>query len=319
MQSQHRRYIIKAVMIMKLFVPDYYPQFRCIAGDCRHSCCIGWEIDIDEDTLEFYKNTGGDMGARLCDNIDFDCPHFITGKDNRCPFLNEENLCDLILELGEDALCSICDMHPRFRNDFSDRTELGLGLCCEEAARLILTCEAPLQLICIEDDSCEEEPDESDLYLYSLRDNALAIMQDREFSYAERAEHLCLAFDIAPPDATPAKWAEVYLGLERLDEKWTELLHSLQSDFTPNAFPQWDIAWEQLAVYFLYRHLPAALWDGDVESKIGFALLSVQMLQWLCSAKADVCFDDLLEIARMYSSEIEYSDENLEILFNSFR
>ena len=66
------------------------------------------------------------------------------------------------------------------------------------------------------------------------------------------------------------------------------------------------------------------MWDlilsnKDVESKIAFALLSVQMLQWLCSAKEDVSFADLLEFARMYSSEIEYSDENPETLFDLFR
>ena len=304
---------------MKTIVPDYYPQFRCIAGDCKHSCCIGWEIDIDEDTLERYKTIDGEMGHRLRESIDFDCdcPHFITGPEGRCPFLNGDNLCDLILALGENALCGICDMHPRFRNDFSDRTELGLGLCCEEAARLILTHEAPVRLITLEDDGIKEEADESDLYLYALRDNALAIMQDREFSYAERTEHLAMAFDMDLPRPSSAHWAEIYLDLERLDEGWTALLRSLQTDFTPHAFPEWDIAWEQLAVYFLYRHLPAALWDGDAESKLRFALLSVQMLQWLCSAKEDVTFDDLLEFARMYAGEIEYSDENLEILFTA--
>lgn len=304
---------------MKTIVPDYYSQFRCIAGNCKHSCCIGWEIDIDEDTLEAYKAVDGEMGERLRASIDFDCdcPHFITGADGRCPFLNHDNLCDLILALGEESLCGICDMHPRFRNDFSDRTELGLGLCCEEAARLILTRTPPMQLITIEEDGIDEEADESDLYLYSLRDNSIAILQDREFSYTERTEHLAMAFDIDLPEPNPAKWAEVYLGLERLDDTWTELLRSLQSDFVPQAFPQWDTPWEQLAVYFLYRHLPAALWDGDAESKISFALLSVQMLQWLCSAKENVCFADLLEFARMYSGEIEYSDENLNLLFSA--
>ena len=302
---------------MKTMVPDYYPLFRCIAGACKHSCCIGWEIDIDEDTLETYKTIDGEIGERLQASIDFDCdcPHFITGADGRCPFLNKDNLCDLILGLGEEALCGICDMHPRFRNDFSDRTELGLGLCCEEAARLILTRDAPMQLITLEDDGIEEECDESDLYLYSVRDNAFAIMQDREFSYTERTEHLAMAFGIDLPAPQPAHWADVYLELERLDENWTDLLDSLRSDFSPNSFPQWDNVWEQLAMYFLYRHLPAALWDGDVESKISFALLSVQLIQWLCSAKENVSFNDLLELVRMYSSEIEYSDENLEKLY----
>lgn len=37
---------------MKLRKPDYYDRFRCIAGACKDSCCIGWEIDIDEKKQE---------------------------------------------------------------------------------------------------------------------------------------------------------------------------------------------------------------------------------------------------------------------------
>lgn len=304
---------------MKLIVPDYYPQFRCIAGACKHSCCIGWEIDIDEETLKQYKAVDGKLGQRLKDNIDFDsdCPHFITGTNGRCPFLNSDNLCDLIIELGEEALCGICDDHPRFRTEFSDRTEMGLGLCCEEAARLILNRIAPVTLITLEDDSIEEETDESDSYLYSLRSNAIAVVQDRSFSVEERMEHLLLLFGCALPQLTPAQWADRFLQLERLDKGWTDCLQTLQSDFLPRSFPQWETAFEQLLVYFLYRHFPAALWDGDMESKAAFAVLSVRMLQWLCSAKADVTFSDLLNFARLYSAEIEYSDENLELLFEA--
>lgn len=32
-------------------VPDFYPAFHCIASACRHSCCVGWEVDVDQDTL----------------------------------------------------------------------------------------------------------------------------------------------------------------------------------------------------------------------------------------------------------------------------
>ena len=30
---------------MTVTVPSYYKDFKCIADKCRHSCCIGWEID----------------------------------------------------------------------------------------------------------------------------------------------------------------------------------------------------------------------------------------------------------------------------------
>lgn len=33
---------------MKYKVPSYYKDFKCIAGSCKHTCCEGWEIDVDE-------------------------------------------------------------------------------------------------------------------------------------------------------------------------------------------------------------------------------------------------------------------------------
>lgn len=305
---------------MKLIVPDYYPRFRCIAGDCKHSCCIGWEIDIDEDTLEAYRAVDGELGRRLREHIDWSCeaPHFILGDHERCPFLNGDNLCDLIIGLGEEALCGICDLHPRFRNDFSDHTEMGLGLSCEAAAKLILTASEPVELIVLEDDGEDTQPDEDEAYLYAMRRNAMAIAQDRAFTVAERMENLADFFGFPLPCPDPAYWAGVYLELERLDESWTATLKTLKTAFTPKEFPQWETAFEQLLVYFLYRHCPAALYDGDLESKIAFAVLSVQLLMWLCAAKDNVTFEDLLEFVRMYSGEIEYSDENPDRLFDLF-
>ena len=49
--------------------PSYYKDFTCIAGDCRHSCCIGWEIDIDDETLEKYRSIGGAFG--LARNLEY--------------------------------------------------------------------------------------------------------------------------------------------------------------------------------------------------------------------------------------------------------
>ena len=125
---------------MKIVVPNYYKEFQCIASACRHSCCIGWEIDIDSATYSYYGSIGGDIGERLkeCTAVNDGQAHFILDKNERCPFLNCNGLCDIITECGEESLCDICADHPRFRNFFSDRTEIGLGLCCEAAAKLIL-------------------------------------------------------------------------------------------------------------------------------------------------------------------------------------
>ena len=40
---------------MKITVPDYYKEFKCIAGACEDTCCAGWQVDVDEDSFAYYK------------------------------------------------------------------------------------------------------------------------------------------------------------------------------------------------------------------------------------------------------------------------
>ena len=290
--------------------PDYYPTFRCIAGACRHSCCIGWEIDIDEESLARYKAMPGPLGERLRNHISADDPpHFVLGEGERCPFLNERNLCDLILEGGEGLLCQICDDHPRFRNFLPGYTEIGLGLCCEGAAQLILAQQEPVQLLS-EGNWAEKDPDAE--ALLALRQQAFAIVQDRSLSIDKRMDKLLLLCQACEP-GHPASWTDVFLELERLDEGWTALLQKLEQDGKTAPVPDVpDVRWEQLLVYFLYRHFLTAWEDGDVGSKAGFAVLSVRLLRCLKGLFPEM---ELSELARMYSAEIEYSTENLDILF----
>ena len=60
-----------------LRAPAYYPRFSCIADKCRHSCCIGWEIDIDSDTLQTYAGMADGYGKTIRASIDpSETPHF---------------------------------------------------------------------------------------------------------------------------------------------------------------------------------------------------------------------------------------------------
>ena len=79
-------------------VPDYFSEFSCIAGDCKDSCCLGWEIDIDEDSYEYYQTLPGEVGERLRNGMyeTEDGGHGIrTNNCGRCIMLNDKNLCDL--------------------------------------------------------------------------------------------------------------------------------------------------------------------------------------------------------------------------------
>ena len=289
---------------MKLITPDYYKDFACIAGRCRHNCCIGWEIDIDEDTLELYKNIPGEFGERLRAGITCgDTPCFKLGEGERCVFLNDRGLCDIILNLGEDALCDICTDHPRFRNCFSDRTEKGLGLCCEEACRIILGQKSPVRLMEMSfDDGTRPLPAEA--RFFDERQHVFDVLQDRSLPLGDRFARLTEEYGITENELTPAEWAEFYRSLERLDPKWSQWLDILES-MDRFASPRDVQIWENLAVYMVYRHAA----DQSLCSSIAFAVHTVRLICTLCKA-TDADFDMICDICRMWSSEIEYSEEN---------
>ena len=54
---------------MNLYVPEYYPEFRCSASRCDHTCCAGWEIDIDGESLARYERLVG-AGQKTNDIIE---------------------------------------------------------------------------------------------------------------------------------------------------------------------------------------------------------------------------------------------------------
>ena len=129
----------------------------------------------------------------------------------------------------------------------------------------------------------------------------------------QRMDKLLLLCHACEP-GHPADWVDVFLELERLDEGWTAMLQKLEQDGKTIPVPEVpDVQWEQLLVYFLYRHFLTAWEDGDVGSKAGFAVLSVRLLRCLKGLCPHV---ELAELARMYSAEVEYSTENLDILFD---
>jgi len=303
------------------YTPDYYKDFHCIAKSCRHNCCIGWEIDIDPDKFCFYNSVSGPFGDRLRKNISMeDTPHFILDKKERCPFLNSDNLCDIILTLGEEQLCEICAEHPRFHNYLPDRLESGLGLCCEEAGRLILSKNDP---VCLISDSPDNESDE----LILLRDEAMTLLQDRKLTISARLDAMLTLCNASLPERTIEDWCSFLLSLERLDDKWTDLLNMLQKEWHNVDIPGFNVymnsrmtEYEQFTVYLLYRHFCQAESPEDLCSRAAFVswgfylMFSLGAVLWTKNGKFS--FDDQVELARLFSSELEYSEENMALLLN---
>ncbi len=302
--------------------PDYYKNFNCIADKCKHNCCIGWEIDIDDKTAQFYENVQCSLSERFKTSIHTEgpVPHFILAKDERCPFLNNRNLCDIITCLGEDHLCTICAEHPRFHNELPGRIESGLGMCCEEAARLILSSQDPVMLISEGTKECEDE-------IVDLRDKIISILQNRDFSIDKRIENMLSLCGTTLPHQDLSMWADTFLSLERLDENWTNILLLLKGNTQPIQNQEFNIymqdresEYEQLCVYLIYRHLASApdIYEATLRAK--FTALSYFLLRnigaMFHSKNNSFTFEEQVDLCRMFSAEIEYSDENLYILLN---
>lgn len=298
--------------------PDYYPEFRCTADRCKHNCCIGWEIDIDEDTLAYYQSVGGKLGERLKQNICLEeTPHFRLLSNDRCPFLNDKNLCDLILQLGEDRLCQVCTDHPRFRSFLPDRLEIGVGLCCEEAARLILTKKEPVKLL-------NEEPTDDEVIL--LRNEAISKLQDRSKCIPERIRDMLTLCGASLPQKSLAEWADFLEGLERLDESWTVLLELLRCDRIDfDGFNRHMAArqteYEQFLVYLTYRHMANAADEFDLADRAAFVAFGYHIVHSIGAAfwtkNRRFSLDDQLDLVRQFSAELEYSDDNTDALLDA--
>ena len=181
-------------------------------------------------------------------------PHFRLDGRERCPFLTEENLCQLILELGEDSLCQICTDHPRFRSWFPDRVEEGLGLCCEEAGQLLLDRAEPLGFLSLPFDGEDEEPGEDYRALLELRTQLISLLQDRTKTLKTRA---CEAFSLCGenlPQRSLREDIDFLLTLEILEPEWRAALERLRED------PQerWDADMERdgehIMAYLLFRY-----------------------------------------------------------------
>ena len=308
---------------MKIFVPDYYNEFSCHAGDCKHNCCIGWEVDIDAETLEYYNTVEGDFGKRLKGSISYneETAYFSMDDCGRCPFLNENGLCDIMMNLGFDKVSQICDDHPRFRNFYSDRTEIGLGMSCEAVAKLILSHKDRFRLICTEGDDELLWSEEEDFL--AMRDDIFSILQNRERPVKDRVKEMVVYCGLEHRHYTPQQQAHLFMSLERLDEERDKILAVLgQAKKDELIFPSenYETAFEQLAVYFAFRHLTESLDDGRLAGRVQFIAWALAVIYNLCALHygsiGQLTTDDIAEICRMFSAEIEYSTDNMDLLFD---
>ena len=88
---------------------------------------------VDEESLKKYKKVTGDFKQRIKNGVDFKEGVFYQNPGKRCAFLNEQNLCDMYIALGEESFCETCQRYPRHIEEFENVREFTLSASCPEA------------------------------------------------------------------------------------------------------------------------------------------------------------------------------------------
>lgn len=287
---------------MRLFAPDYYEKFKCAASGCRHSCCIGWEIGVEESCIKRFMELGGNTAQSFLASLEHNSDGAtITLCDNgRCPHLLPSGLCSIISEYGYKPLPEICREHPRFYNVFKKHIEVGLGAVCEAAADLIIAGCDYNSLLCIGD---IEKSDGIDSYGLSKRRELFNFLQNKTKN-SDKIDEILKSIN--------AKGAFDGFNYGIFDE--LEYLETSDKSIILNGLKQpFDISDEGINIlsYFIYRHASVALDEADFVTRALFSIISVRCIMGITGLGIS-----LAEALRIYSLEIEYSPDNTEaILF----
>ena len=277
--------------------PKFYKNFLCKADKCKHSCCKGWEIDIDEETAGKYLAMTGELGAVIRQNIgkNEDSYFFKLTEDERCPFLQKNGLCKIILNIGEENICEICTMHPRFFTMLDDVELCGVGLSCEKTCELLLGDEKDL-VFYIED--TEEELSFSEV-LSVIGLNLPNEMQ--EFSLAVNAENINKVLEIMaktePIDENWSKELSIMQDMDNVELKAKEYLENSDKNILNKIYQ-----------YILYRQLERLV-DIDIEALINYAQYSILFI-----ILHTMISKELGESVRRWSEQIEYDTDNVDLI-----
>lgn len=289
---------------MKVYYPIYYNNFSCIADRCRHSCCVGWEIAVDEETLDKYALMSDNVKNDILSHIDEDgCIGLCEGE--RCPFLHADGLCRIISNYGEDYTSRICREHPRFYHRVGDRIEGGIGASCEEAARIILSSDRYAEFIATEREV--EIADETDFDTIAHRNRLYDILSSND--YARSVEIIRNEYSLPDCFDSVDEWNDMLSTLEYLDEHHRDVIKL--SDREERESVQEYI--KRFIAYLIFRHLSVADHYDGLRAAVGFCLLLAGIMEGM-TVGGSTDLATVAECARIISEEIEYSEDNTSSL-----
>lgn len=164
---------------MKIYRIPYMDQFECAKGDCPLTCCKGWQIPIDPESEQKYKNQKGQIGLKLRFLMRQKDGYFVFNKNaSTCAFFTKDGLCSLQCSKGHDMLPGICRRFPRRFKNYGYLCEELLELACPIAAELFL--ENDTDYILVDEEVSYPDTSENDDEIYL---NRLLLTRDQIFDF----------------------------------------------------------------------------------------------------------------------------------------
>jgi lysine-N-methylase len=134
--------------VIHLTSPTYAAAFRCIGASCEAHCCGDWNIPVNRNTYERYRQFPPEkLGSLVSQFVILNSPGQPEGlfttinlltTSGLCPFFGEDHLCGIQKEYGPQLLSSTCSIYPRSLSRVAGKLEGSLSLSCPEAARNVL-------------------------------------------------------------------------------------------------------------------------------------------------------------------------------------
>lgn len=296
---------------LNLITPVFYKNFKCIAGACPDSCCQGWEVDADSESLKYYETLTGDISDRIknvLDKDEFGNTVFRLTSKKRCPFLNSENLCDMHIVIGGEHTPFTCRTFPRFINYYGSNKEMGISFSCPVAAEMMWNFKDDFTFDAVQID---EPPQLNDidgmlyLKLIDARKKSYNIIIDKSVDIKIRLLKLLENAVLLQNEIEPytdgfdnISFKEAFTNPEVINNEWVQKVNS--SQFIPDI--KNNKSNENIAMYFLFRYFLTAVYDYDVLSKIKMAIIGTLIPGFFGE-------DDWT--IHLWSKETEHSDVNM--------
>lgn len=170
--------------------PAFYDDFSCIGDKCPLTCCGGWQITIDDKTLKEYRLMGGKIGrfARkgVCYNKELRS-NVVKLDQGHCTLLNDNQLCEIVLEKGPQKLCQTCMVFPRETVISGDIEEKYLFLGCPRVVEMLFEIQKPIVFFLDSDSSqdsvANSRQDDRVLIDIKVRETIGDLIQNKDFPF----------------------------------------------------------------------------------------------------------------------------------------